>query len=84
MFTLVNAVIGFFAAVVLGVLFLLGLPFLIMAVIALVAFAILAAILGLAVGLLKLALFVVVPVLVVFWVVKAVFGWGRRRTTTFS
>jgi hypothetical protein len=84
MFTLFNAVIGFVAAVVLGALFLLGLPFLIMAVIAIVAFAVLAAILGLAVGLLKLALFVVLPVLVVFWLLKAVFGFGRHRTTTFS
>ncbi len=81
MFTLVSGIIGFFAAVVLGVLFLVGLPFLIMAVIALVAFAVVAAIFGLAIGLLKLALFVVVPVLVVFWVAKAVFGLGRRRST---
>ena len=86
MFTLVNAVIGLVAAVVLGVLFLVGLPFLSMAVIAIVAFVLLAVIFGLAVGLLKLALFVVLPVLVVFWVLKAVFGFGRGRgrTTTFS
>ncbi|MDE3216269.1 MAG: hypothetical protein KGO03_07725 [Gemmatimonadota bacterium] len=84
MFTLVNAVIGLVAAVVLGVLFLIGLPFIIMAVIALVGFVLLAVVFGLAVGLLKLALFVVLPVLVVFWVLKAVFGFGRRRTTTFS
>ncbi len=80
MFTLVNALIGLCAAVILGVLFLVGLPFLIMAVIAVVAFAVLAAIFGLAIGLLKLALFVVLPVFVVFWVVKQVFGLGRRRS----
>ena len=80
MFTFVNALIGLCAAVILGVLFLVGLPFLIMAVIAVVAFAVLAAIFGLAIGLLKLALFVVLPVFVVFWVVKQVFGLGRRRS----
>ncbi len=80
MFTLINAVIGFVAAVVLGVLFLVGLPFIIMAVIALVAFVILAVIFGLAVGLLKLALFVVLPVMLVFWLIKNVLGFGHRRT----
>ena len=80
MFTLISAVIGFVAAAVLGVLLLVGLPFLIMAVIALVGFAILAAIFGLAIGLVKLALFVVLPVLFLFWLVKVVFGVGRRRT----
>lgn len=84
MFTLVNAVIGLVAAVVLGVLFLVGLPFIILAVIALVAFVVLSVIFGLAIGLIKLALFVVLPVLVVFWLLKAVFGFGRKRTTTFS
>lgn len=84
MLTLLNAVVGFFVAVVLGVLFLVGLPFIILAVIALVAFVCLAVIFGLAIGLLKLALFVVLPVLVVFWLLKAVFGFGRKRTTTFS
>ncbi len=80
MFTLVNALIGLVAAVVLGVLFLVGLPFLIMAVIALVAFAVLAAIFGLAIGLLKLAIFVVLPVFVLFWLVKNVLGFGRKRS----
>ncbi|MGH7670194.1 MAG: hypothetical protein ACRENQ_11950 [Gemmatimonadaceae bacterium] len=80
MFTLINALIGLGAAVVLGVLFLVGLPFLIMAVVAIVAFAVLAAIFGLAVGLLKLAFFVVLPVLVVFWLVKNVLGLGRKRS----
>ena len=65
----------------LGVLFLFGLPFLIMAVIALVAFVLCGVVFGLAMGLLKLALFVVLPVFVVFWLVKNVFGFGRRRTT---
>jgi hypothetical protein len=81
MFTLINAVIGLVAAVVLGVLFLLGLPFLIMAVIALVAFVVLGVVFGLAIGLLKLALFVVLPVFVVFWLVKNVLGFGRKRTS---
>ena len=81
MFTLVTAIVGFVGAVVLGVLFLFGLPFLIMAVIALVAFVLVATIFGLAVGLLKLALVVVLPVLLVFWLVKKVFGVGRRQTT---
>lgn len=80
MFTIVSAVIGLVAAVVLGVLFLIGLPFIIMAVIALVAFVILGVVFGLAIGLLKLALFVVLPVLFVFWLLKAVFGFGRRRS----
>lgn len=80
MFTIVNILIGLCAAVVLGVLFLVGLPFLIMAVIAIVAFAVLAAMFGLAIGLLKLALFVVLPVFVVFWLVKNVLGFGRKRT----
>ena len=80
MFTLVNALIGLVAAVVLGVLFLIGLPFLIMFVIAIVAFAVLAAIFGLAIGLLKLALFVVLPVFIVFWLVKNVLGLGRKRS----
>lgn len=80
MFTLINALIGLCAAVVLGVLFLVGLPFLIMAVVAVVAFAVLAAIFGLAVGLLKLALFVVLPVFIVFWLVKNVLGLGRKRS----
>ena len=80
MFTLVNGLIGLVAAVVLGVLFLVGLPFLIMAVIALVAFAVLAAIFGLAIGLLKLAIFVVLPVFVLFWLVKNVLGFGRKRS----
>jgi hypothetical protein len=35
-------------------------------------------ILGLAVGLLKLALFVVLPILVLFWLAKALFGIGRK------
>ena len=80
MFTLINALIGLCAAVVLGVLFLVGLPFLIMAVVAVVAFAVLAATFGLAVGLLKLALFVVLPVFIVFWLVKNVLGLGRKRS----
>ncbi|HET7631805.1 MAG TPA: hypothetical protein VFK16_05750 [Gemmatimonadaceae bacterium] len=78
MFTLINVVLGLVGSVVLGVLFLIGLPFILMIVLALVAFAVLAMVFGLVVGLLKLALFVVLPVLVVFWVVKAVFGIGRR------
>lgn len=81
MLTLVNVLIGLVAAVVLGVLFLIGLPFLIMFVIAIVAFAVLAAIFGLAIGLLKLALFVVLPVFVVFWLVKNVLELGRKRST---
>lgn len=81
MLTLVNVLIGLVAAVVLGVLFLIGLPFLIMFVIAIVAFAVLAAIFGLAIGLLKLALFVVLPVFIVFWLVKNVLGLGRKRST---
>ncbi|HEX8725785.1 MAG TPA: hypothetical protein VF737_10390 [Gemmatimonadaceae bacterium] len=81
MLTLVNVLIGLVAAVVLGVLFLIGLPFLIMFVIAIVAFAVLAAIFGLAIGLLKLALFVALPVFVVFWLVKNVLGLGRKRST---
>jgi hypothetical protein len=80
MFTLVSAVLGLVGAIILGVLFLLGLPFIIMAVIALVAFVCLAVVFGLAVGLLKLAIFVVLPVMFVFWLLKAVFGFGRRRT----
>jgi hypothetical protein len=80
MFTLVGAIAGLVGSIILGVLFLLGLPFIIMAVIALVAFVCLAVVFGLAVGLLKLAIFVVLPVMFVFWLLKTVFGFGRRRT----
>ncbi|HVB32029.1 MAG: hypothetical protein ACYCVL_01420 [Gemmatimonadaceae bacterium] len=81
MFTLFSAVIGLIGAVVLGVLFLLGLPFIIMFVIAIVAFVLLAVVFGLAIGLLKLALFVVLPVFVVFWLVKNLLGLGRERSS---
>ncbi len=81
MFTLFSAVIGLIGAVVLGVLFLLGLPFIIMFVIAIVAFVLLAVVFGLAIGLLKLALFVVLPVFVVFWLVKNLLGIGRERSS---
>lgn len=81
MFTLVGGAIGLVGAVILGVLFLFGLPFIIMAVIAIVAFALIAAVLGLVAGLFKLAIFVVLPVLVLFWVAKAVFGLGRSRSS---
>lgn len=81
MFTLFSVVIGLIGAVVLGVLFLLGLPFIIMFVIAVVAFVLLAVVFGLAIGLLKLALFVVLPVFVVFWLVKNLLGLGRERSS---
>ena len=81
MFTLFSVVIGLIGAVVLGVLFLLGLPFIIMFVIAIVAFVLLAVVFGLAIGLLKLALFVVLPVFVVFWLVKNLLGLGRERSS---
>ena len=80
MFTLAHAIAGFITAIVLGVLFLFGLPFILLAVIALVAFVCLAVIFGLAIGLLKLALFVVLPVMVLFWLAKKVLGIGRTRT----
>ncbi len=82
MFTLLGAAVGLVAAVVLGVLFLFGLPFIIMAVIALVAFVLLGVIFGLAIGLLKLAVFVVLPVFVLFWFVKNVLGFGRKHATS--
>jgi hypothetical protein len=77
---MIAVLVGLVGLLVGAVVLVIGLPFIILFVVALCAVVVLALLFGLTIAFLKLALFFVLPALLVWWILKAVFGLGRKAS----